>query len=191
MRLKGKWIFTVIVFFMAVGIYYLYGMQKRAIDFYLNNWDGKMISMASLRGKIVVLTFSYAFCSVRCPVITARLAFLDQILKSPDDVVYLHISVDPEMDTPERRRKYFELYRLDVEKDRRWIFVSGRVDDLSRLWEFYGIEIKKITSESLPEGYYMEYTPKIVIIDKNGRIRHVTDFFFEEDEIARVIEEAI
>ena len=111
------------------------------------------------------------------------------MMDAPQDVVYLHVSIDPEMDTPERRKKYFGLYKLDAVKDRRWMFVSGQQDELAKLWKFYGIEVERIEEKRLPEGYYMEYTPKIVLIDKKGSIRHEEDFFFMEDEIIKKIRE--
>jgi hypothetical protein len=43
----------------------------------------------------------------------------------------------------------------------------------------------------LPEGYYIEYTPKLVLIDKKGSIRHEEDFFFLEDDIVKKIREII
>ena len=105
------------------------------------------------------------------------------------DVVYLHVSVDPEMDTPENRRKYFKLYGIDAVKDNRWMFVSGPKDELSKLWKYYGIDINKIESKYIPEGYYMEYTPKVMIISKNGIVKYETDFYFSEDEIAQKLGE--
>jgi cytochrome oxidase Cu insertion factor (SCO1/SenC/PrrC family) len=111
------------------------------------------------------------------------------MMNAPEDVVYLHVSVDPEMDTPESMKKYFGLYKLDPVKDRRWMFVSGQENDLLKLWEFYGIEIEKIEDKSLPEGYYMEYNPMLVLIDKRGFIKHQEDFYFEEDSIIKKIRE--
>jgi len=163
--------------------------QDRAIDFSLNNWDEKTVTMRDLRGKVVVLTFSYSNCTVRCPVVTVRLTALDEMMSAPEDVVYLHVSIDPEKDTPESRKKYFSLYKLDAVRDNRWMFVSGEKDELSRLWEFYGVDIEKIDEKMLPEGYYIEYTPKIVLIDKRGSIRHEADFFFQEEEVIEKIRE--
>lgn len=165
---------------------------KRALDFKLDNWDGKTtVTLKKLSGKVVVLTFSYAYCSVRCPIITGRLYSLDAELNSPGGVAYLHVSVDPDMDTPERRKKYFGLYGIDAEKDWRWLFVSGRRDELKRLWDFYSIDIKKVEERKIPEGYYMEYTPKVVIINKHGMIEHETGFFFSEEELSRRIKELL
>ncbi len=189
MRLQNKGLIAVLIFLVGAIGYYYYEMRNRAIDFRLDNWDEKTVTMRDLRGKVVVLAFSYANCSVRCPVVTVRLSSLDEMMNAPQDVVYLHVSIDPEMDTPERRKKYFGLYKLDVVKDSRWMFVSGQESALAKLWEFYGINVERIEEKMLPEGYYMEYTPKIVLIDKEGSIRHEEDFFFMEDEIIKKIRE--
>jgi protein SCO1/2 len=169
--------------------YYFYVSSNKAIDFSLDNWDEKTVTMRDLRGKVVVLAFSYSNCTVRCPVVTVRLSSLDELMEAPEDVVYLHVSIDPEKDTPESRKKYFGLYKLDAVKDRRWMFVSGDTHELARLWNFYSIEIEKIEEKMLPEGYYIEYTPKLVLIDKKGSIRHEEDFFFLEDDIVKKIRE--
>lgn len=187
----NKWPFVLIILLFIFAGYYFYLADKRAIDFSLNNWDGKTVTLQDLKGKVVVLTFSYAFCSVRCPVITARLSSLDDVINASQDVVYLHVSVDPDMDTPERRKKYFSLYRIDAGKDKRWMFVSGQKDELKKVWTFYGIDIKKIENKDIPEGYYMEYTQKVVIIGKDGSIKHETDFYFLDNEMAEKIGEVI
>jgi len=185
--LQNKGLIAVLVCLLGAIGYYFYVTSNKAIDFSLTNWDNETITMRDLRGKVVVQTFSYSNCSVRCPVVTVRLKSLDEVMKAPEDVVYLHISIDPEKDTPESMKKYFGLYKLDVEKDDRWIFVSGQKSELSKLWKFYGIEIEKVEEKRLPEGYYMEYTPTLVLIDKKGSIRHEADFFFMEDEIIKKI----
>jgi len=164
---------------------------KKAVDFKLTDRDGKTVTMDSLKEKVVVLVFSYAYCSVRCPVVTARLYSLDLALEAQKDVVYLHVSVDPEMDTAERRRHYFELYRLDAEKDRRWMFVAGEKDELEKLWKFYGVTASRVEVKEIPEGYYMEYTQKMAVIDKQGFIRYETDYNYSEDEVVKKIKELI
>ncbi len=164
---------------------------KNAPDFNLNSYDGEPVTLEGLKGRTVVLVFSYAYCSLRCPIVTARLYGLDEAMQSPKDVVYLHISVDPDNDTPERMKKYFSLYRLDPEKDRRWMFVSGAKDELLKIWKFYGVTSKRIEDKNIPEGYYIEYTPKMVIIDKKGLIRHEADYNFSEDDVIKKIKELL
>ncbi len=188
MRFLNKWLITVVLLF-ALPVFYYYVTKDRAIDFSLDNWDETTVTMRDLRGKVVVLAFSYSNCTVRCPVVTVRLTALDEMMNAPEDVVYLHVSIDPEKDTPESRKKYFSLYKLDAVKDHRWMFVSGEKGELARLWDFYGIDIEIIKEKMLPEGYYIEYTPKLVLIDKNGTIRHEEDFFFEDDQIIKKIKD--
>jgi protein SCO1/2 len=185
LHLVNSLIIGFIAFLLILSGPSAHGTDKNAFDFDLKNFDGERVTTRALRGKVVLLTFSYAYCSVRCPLITARLSSLDDRLNAPKDVVYLHVSVDPEMDTPERRVKYFNLYGIDAVKDNRWMFVSGQKDELVKLWRFYGIEIEKMEEKRIPEGYYMEYTPKIVIISKGGTIAYEVDFHFMEEEMAR------
>jgi cytochrome oxidase Cu insertion factor (SCO1/SenC/PrrC family) len=160
---------------------------KLAVDFELGNWDGKAVTLEKLEGKVVVLTFSYAFCSVSCPVITGRLASLDKAMSSPGDVVYLHVSIDPEMDTGERRKDYFGLYGLDPVKDRRWMFLSGQKDELAKLWDYYEVKIEKMENPMLPEGYFIKYSPRVMIIGKDGTIERETNFYFSEEDLATFI----
>lgn len=181
-------IVSIITFLFILSGPAAHGKEERAFELDLKNFTGKRVTLDTLRGKVILLTFSYAYCSVRCPLITARLSSLDERMNAPKDVVYLHVSVDPEMDTPERRIKYFTLYGLDAIKDKRWMFVSGQRDELAALWRFYGIEIQKIEENRIPEGYYLEYTPKIVIISKRGTIAYEADFFFIEEEMVKKME---
>ncbi len=178
-----RWLFILLL--VLVG--YTYGMAGEAIEFSLENWDGNDVTLNGLRGKVVVLTFSYSFCSVNCPVITGRLSSLDETMHSPDGVVYLHISIDPEMDTRERRREYFNLYGIDAAKDKRWMFLSGSREDLEKLWTGYGIDIERVQNPLVPEGYFMKYSPRVIIIRGDGTIHLETDFYFDEDEIAQGI----
>lgn len=161
-----------------------YGKGRAAIDFDLRNWDGKAVSMETLKGQVVVLTFSYAFCSVSCPIITGRLKTLDEAMNSPGKAIYLHISIDPEMDTPERRKDYFNLYGIDAVTDHRWMFLSGDRDELEGLWDFYQVKIEKTENPMLPEGYFMKYSPRVMVIGKDGTIKRETDFYFSEEHLA-------
>lgn len=185
--MKNKWLIAIlflITFFSAAA----YAMEKKAVDFRLNNWDGRTVSMQDLKGKVVVLTFSYAYCSVRCPIITGRLYYLDKTMNKPRDAVYLHLSVDPDNDTPERRKKYFNLYGIDAAKDGRWMFLSGQESEISEIWRFYGVTAKKVEDRRLPEKYYMDYNPKVIVIDSSGIIRYESGADFSEEEVKSLIE---
>lgn len=190
--MKNRWLIAIFfVFLIVLAVNYsavASALEKSAMDFSLNNWDGRTVSLKDLKGKVVVLTFSYAYCSARCPIITGRLYYLDKTMNAPGDVVYLHMSVDPDNDTPERRKKYFNLYGIDATKDGRWMFLSGQKNKMSEIWGFYGVTAKKVKDRRLPEKYYMQYDPKVVVIDSNGLIRYEVGFDFSEEEIKSLIE---
>jgi len=183
--MKNRWLLAVLFLVIAANSY---AAERAAVNFSLNNWDGRTISLQDLRGKVTVLTFSYSFCSVRCPIITARLDSLDRTMNRPEGIAYVHISMDPDSDTPERRKKYFGLYGIDASKDSRWMFLSGEKSELSNLWKFYGVTAKKIRDRKLPEGYFIEYTPKVVVIDRKGIIRYAGGVDFLEDDVKALIE---
>ena len=77
----------------------------RAPDFRLRNQDGDPVSMRSLRGRPVVVTFLYTTCQDSCPIQaqTVRGA-LDDL---GHDVPALAIAVDPPNDTPQSARRRF------------------------------------------------------------------------------------
>ncbi len=183
--MRNKWFLIISLLIIAFDCK---AAERNAIDFNLSNWDHRTVSLREMKDRVVVLTFSYANCSVRCPIITGRLFSLDKAMNSPSAVAYVHISVDPERDKPEKRRLYFSLYGIDVTRDDRWMFLSGRKGELIKLWKFYGITSKRIKDRRLPEGYYIEYTPKVAVIDSSGLIVYEAGFDFSEDEMRSVIE---
>lgn len=194
--MKNKWLIAIsFIFFIVLAVNYsavasasATSSERSAMDFNLDNWDGRTASLQDLKGKVVVLTFSYAHCSVRCPIITGRLYYLDKTMNKPRDVVYLHMSVDPDNDTPERRKKYFSLYGIDAAKDGRWMFLSGQKSEIAKILGFYGVMAKKVEDKRLPEKYYIEYDPKVVVIDGSGIVRYESGSDFSEEDVKSLIE---
>src|SRR5947207_9146824 len=73
----------------------------------LTTQDGAPLSLGDLRGKVVLLTFIYTSCTDTCPLLTGKLASLQEKL-GPDfgsRVAFLSITVDPERDTPDVMRE--------------------------------------------------------------------------------------
>ena len=100
----------------------------RAPDFRLRNQDGETVSMRSLRGRPVVVTFLYTTCEDSCPIQaqTVRGA-LDEL---GHDVPALAIAVDPPRDTPERAQAFLAKQRATGRID----FVLGSRAELRPVW---------------------------------------------------------
>jgi len=125
----------------------------RAPDFRLQNQDGDTVTMSSLRGQPVVVTFLYTTCEDTCPIQaqTVRGA-LDEL---GHDVPALAIAVDPPRDTPERAQAFLAKQRATGRID----FVLGSRADLRPLWKGYAIR---------PQAVDEEHMARITLVDSRG-----------------------
>jgi protein SCO1 len=112
-----------------------------APDFRLKNQDGETVSMRSLRGRPVVVTFLYTTCQDSCPIQaqTVRGA-LDEL---GHDVPALAIAVDPPRDTPERAQAFLAKQRATGRID----FVLGSRAELRPIWDGFHIRAQSVTAE--------------------------------------------
>jgi protein SCO1 len=124
-----------------------------APDFALKNQDGETVTMRSLRGRPVVVTFLYTTCQDSCPIQaqTVRGA-LDDL---GHDVPALAIAVDPPRDTPERAQAFLAKQRATGRID----FVLGSRDQLRPLWKGYAIR---------PQAVDEEHMARITLVDSRG-----------------------
>ncbi len=113
----------------------------KAPDFKLRNQDGDPISMRSLRGKPVVVTFLYTHCEDSCPAQaqTVRGA-LDQL---GHDVPAIAVAVDPPNDTEASARAFLSEQRALGRID----FVLGSRRELRPVWEGFHIAAQGVTRE--------------------------------------------
>jgi protein SCO1 len=127
--------------------------RVRAPDFTLRNQDGEPISMRSLRGKPVIVTFLYTTCEDTCPLqaqtIKGALNELDR------EVPALAIAVDPPRDTPKRARAFLSEQRMLGRMD----FVLGSRAQLRPLWKGYAIQ---------PQTDKLEHQGRFVLVDRRG-----------------------
>jgi protein SCO1/2 len=125
----------------------------RAPDFRLKNQDGEPVSMRSLRGRPVVVTFLYTHCQDTCPIQaqTVRGA-LDQL---GHDVPALAVAVDPPNDTPQSARKFLAEQRASGRID----FVLGSRSELRPLWKGFAIRPQSVTEE---------HQARLTLVDARG-----------------------
>ena len=125
----------------------------RAPDFELRDEQGDPVSMRSLRGSPVVVTFLYSHCEDTCPITAQTIrGALDDL---GHDVPALAISVDPPNDTPSSARKFLAEQRANG----RLRFVLGSRSQLRPIWKGYGVTPQRITQEHLA---------RITLVDARG-----------------------
>jgi protein SCO1 len=125
----------------------------RAPDFQLRNQDGEPVSMRSLRGRPVVVTFLYTTCQDSCPIQaqTVRGA-LDEL---GHDVPALAIAVDPPRDTPARAQAFLSEQRATGRID----FVLGSRAELRPVWDGFAIRPQSVTEE---------HQARFTLVDRRG-----------------------
>lgn len=97
----------------------------RAPDFQLLDEDGATVTMASLRGEVVLATFVYSTCDESCgPQLQLVRRALDDL---GEDIPTLAISTDPRTDTPARARRFL----LDQRMLGRARFLLGDADAMA------------------------------------------------------------
>ena len=134
-----------------------------APDFSLVDQDGRPVSLASLRGKVLLLDFVYTHCPGPCPILTGTHVSVQRALppELAEKVRFVSISLDPERDTPEAFRRYAEARGVDLAT---WSFLGGAPDTVADVLARYGVA----TTPS--ENGEIEHLVITYLIDADGRI---------------------
>jgi len=99
----------------------------------LTTQDGNKIHFYDdlLKGRIVAINFIYTHCHFSCPLETARLAQVQEMLgdRVGKDIFFYSITIDPRHDTPEVLKDYAEKFGAGPG----WTFLTGKKADIDRL----------------------------------------------------------
>jgi len=91
-----------------------------------------------LKGKILVVNFIFTKCGDVCPLDTAQLKKVSEILgdKMGKSIFFYSISVDPKNDTPAALTEFKNKYQIG----KGWTFLTGSVDDITLIQKKFGLE---------------------------------------------------
>ncbi len=157
-------------------------------EFALTNWDGRTITPDSLKRKTTLMVFTYAKCVFGCPMITYQLQELDRELGSPENLNFLHISVNPDQDSPEEILLHFAKHDIDPRSDPRWLFLSGPSERMPSVLSDYGITVKRTPLEG---EVIVEPTPKVFVISAGGETIKIFDTYqWETEEMLHAIQQS-
>ncbi|MCZ7574284.1 MAG: SCO family protein [Ardenticatenaceae bacterium] len=141
-----------------------------APDFALYNQYGERVSLASLRGRPVLLTFLYTHCTTTCPLYVAWIhSALYSLGANTGEVSVVAVTVDPERDTVERLREYTTQAGWPPD----WLFLTGPPEEVDRVLTSFRIAVSK--REPPPEmkqmgheGYEVAHRAVVILIDAEG-----------------------
>ncbi len=138
--------------------------------FSLSDQDGRAVSLASLRGKVVLLTFLDPVCTSDCPLIAQEFREADQLLGSGSrNVEMVAVVANPVY----RSVAYTRAFDAQEGMSRlpNWLFLTGSLAELQKAWRSYGI-----AAQVLPGGGMIAHNDVAYVIDKGGRTRAELNF---------------
>lgn len=95
---------------------------------FLNN-DGKQITSEDLKGQPYVANFFFSECPSSCKQQTDKVRLLQQKYRDAP-IRFVSITVDPEIDTPEKLTVYADAAGA---VPGRWFFLTGNIDTISKV----------------------------------------------------------
>ena len=138
------------------------------------------MTLASLRGKTVVLLDFLTLCQEVCPLTSVNVrAIADAVAKAglTADVAILQVTVDPTRDTPQRLLAYQKIFGAQPG----WSFLTGSAQDITELWNSFGVgyEISTITASPAPKDwltgepltYDVDHQDLVFVIGPDGHER--------------------
>jgi protein SCO1/2 len=115
----------------------------------LHNYNGQPVSLASVRGKAVLVTFVYTHCPDVCPLIVSDLAAAQRELgKQAAEVRILAVTVDPRRDTPAAIRAFLAARDATGRMD----YLLGTTAQLRRTWKAWDVAVST-GSNKLTDGH--------------------------------------
>jgi protein SCO1/2 len=146
--------------------------RKLAPPIALPDESGKMVSLHSLRGHVVLLTFLDSRCKRECPVEGRTLAAVQRQVAGTSAELAV-ISVDPWADTAASVRVFAARSRWRGH----WHWLLGRKTSLAPVWRAYNIVVKRTPGDIL-------HATALYLIDSRGYLRAGYLFPFAADVVA-------
>jgi protein SCO1/2 len=151
-------------------------------DFKLTNQNGEVITQSDYDDKIYVTDFFFTRCPSICPIMSNNMGKLQQVFLNDDDVMFLSMSVTPEMDSVPVLKKYADNKGAI---DSKWNIATG---DKKHIYNLARKSYFAVVDQG--DGGLQDFihTPNFILVDKTKQIRGVYNGT-DNDEILRLIDD--
>jgi protein SCO1 len=145
----------------------------------LTNQMGVPVTLASLRGSVVVLAPLLTLCQDECPLVTGAFIRLQRDVQTAGQghrVVFVEATVDLGRDTVARLAAYAKGFGAD------WELWSGTPAAIAAFWKSFGVSYQIVPEGQPPQLDWwtgkpltsdVEHTDGYILIDPHGRERFV------------------
>jgi protein SCO1 len=127
--------------------------------------DGKEVTQADYRGKIVLLYFGYTYCPDVCPTTLTNVAsILEKLGPEAKQVQMLFVTVDPNRDTLSALKEYVKNFAPEIDG------LRGTPDQLAALARRYRV-VYSVRPETKDHPYEVTHSSAIYVFDATGAAR--------------------
>ncbi len=127
--------------------------------------DGKTVTAADYKGKIVLLYFGYTFCPDVCPTTLLNITtMLKKFGKQADDVRVLFVTVDPNRDKLDVLKQYTEAFAPQV------VGLRGTPNQLASLAKRYRVAYS-VTPAHDGKPYEVTHGAAVYVFNRAGDIK--------------------
>lgn len=149
-------------------------------DFTLFSTQGKAVSLASMKGKVVMLYFGFTSCPEMCP--TELLQFqhvLSQLPPAKRKLVQpVFVSVDPKRDTPDVLDPYVGHFGKEI------LALTGSEQQLRKVADQYGAQFRYVPTGS---DYTVDHTVNTFLIDTDGKLVRIIPYGTPSNELLQQV----
>jgi cytochrome oxidase Cu insertion factor (SCO1/SenC/PrrC family) len=139
-------------------------MNEPAPGFTLTSQDGHQVSLSSLRGKVVLLTFLDPVCTTDCPIIAQELRAADAMLGAKAGGTELvAVVANPTYTSTAFTAAFTRQEGLSQVPN--WLYLTGPLSQLVPVWHQYGIEV-----QNLPAGAMSAHNDLAFVISASGTL---------------------
>ncbi|HEY2509166.1 MAG TPA: SCO family protein [Streptosporangiaceae bacterium] len=145
-------------------------LHYRAAGFTLTDQHGNAVTLTSLRGKVVLLTFLDPVCTSDCPLEAQEFRQAGQLLGAADRHVELVAVVANPVDYQLGYTQAFDRQE-GLTGVPNWLYLTGSLAQLRAVWRNYGV-----AADIEPAGAMIGHSEIAFAIDKAGRVRTELNF---------------
>jgi cytochrome oxidase Cu insertion factor (SCO1/SenC/PrrC family) len=138
-----------------------------ATPFELTDQNGKAVSLATLKGRTVALTFLDPVCTSDCPLIAQEFRQVDESLgaAATKNTAFVAVVANPTYLGVQFVQAFDSEENMNMPN---WYFLTGSLAQLTAVWNAYGIQVQTIGS-----GGMAAHSDTTYVIDGAGHLRTI------------------
>jgi len=202
----GSWVRMLLGIGMAIaGVWVLGHYARQALpqaplpvvtqikgDLEATERSGQTVKLSALRRKVTVMACLYTVCPHGCAAVVAQMQKLNTAYRTRPDFHLVSLAVAPERDTSGFLKAYAE--GVGARPEDPWWFVTG---EQQRIWDYMTYDLQLQHPLPIPEEKRInpldlyEHDLRMVLIDRQGRVRGYYAVFHPQAEIATLMTEKL